>query len=115
MLYQASEQADVVFVLLNTDSSIRSYKGPKRPIQSLEVRLMMVAAIEMVDFVSWFSEPNPIALLEKMHPDVHVNGSEYGKNCIEADTVKRGGGRLHIVDLVEGYSSSNLIEKIRHL
>lgn len=113
MIYQASKQGDVLFLLLNTDASIQSYKGPDRPICPLEVRLQHVAALEMVDFVSWFSEENPIAILDKVRPHVHVNGSEYGENCIEADIVKKHGGSLHIVQLVEGYSSTYILQKIR--
>lgn len=112
MIFDASMQADCLWILLNTDASIRGYKGPKRPINPLDVRLKNMAALEMVDFVSWFDDPNPIPTLERVRPDVHVNGSEYGEDCIEAPVVKKHGGRIHIVTLIPGYSSTNLIEKI---
>lgn len=115
MIYQASLQGDILFLLLNTDASIQSYKHPERPINPLQVRLQNIAALEMVDYVSWFEEVNPIAILEKIKPHVHVNGSEYGSNCIEAETVKKHGGIIHIVPLIPGYSSSDLIKKIRQL
>ncbi len=54
-------------------------------------------------------------MLEKVRPDVHVNGAEYGENCIEAETVKKHGGRVHIVQLVPGLSTSNIINKIKSL
>lgn len=115
MIYQAAKQADILLMLLNTDHSIQIYKSLKRPINPLETRLQQIAALEMVDYVSWFEEPDPRAVLEKIKPNVHVNGSEYGENCIEADVVKRHGGRIQIVQLIAGYSSTNLIEKIRAL
>jgi bifunctional ADP-heptose synthase (sugar kinase/adenylyltransferase) len=81
----------------------------------LEYRLQMMAALEMVDFVTWFDETDPIALLSKIKPHVHVNGAEYGEHCVEAETVKQGGGRLHIVTLVPGLSTSAIFEKIKTL
>ncbi|NGX26288.1 MAG: Bifunctional protein HldE [Chlamydiae bacterium] len=113
MIYQASLQADVLFVLLNTDASIQAYKNPNRPINPLDVRLKLIAALEMVDYVSWFAETDPSAILEKVRPHVHVNGGDYGKDCIEEQVVKKHGGTLHIIELIDGYSSTNIIEKIR--
>jgi len=113
MLAQASQTADILFVLLNSDLSIQTYKSPRRPIRSLQERLYHVAALEMVDFVSWFEETDPCAILEKIRPHVHVNGSDYGENCIEADVVKSYGGKIHIVELVPGYSTTKLMEKIK--
>lgn len=114
MIYQASLQGDILILLLNTDSSIQKYKDSKRPIHPLKVRIQQVAALEMVDFVTWFEETDPRAILKKISPDVHVNGSDYGENCIEAGVVKEGGGIIHVVDLVPGYSSSLIIETIKN-
>ncbi len=112
IIYQASLQADVLIVGLNTDESIQAYKSPLRPIVSLEYRKQMMAALEYVDYVTWFSETDPREMLKKIRPDVHVNGSEYGAHCIEADVVKESGGRIHIVSLVPGLSTSQIIKKI---
>lgn len=112
MLYEASCVADLLLVALNSDASIKRYKRPDRPIIPLEYRLELIAALGFVDFVSWFEEDDPRSLLKRLRPHVHVNGAEYGENCIEADTVKEGGGRLHIVSLVPGLSTSNIIKKI---
>lgn len=112
IIEEASLQGDCLIVALNSDASIKQYKGPSRPIVPLEGRLKMMAALQFVDYVTFFDEPNPIALLERIQPNVHVNGAEYGAECIESETVKRGGGRLHIVSLVPGLSTSKLIEKI---
>lgn len=113
MIHQASLQADRLFVLLNSDGSIQKYKGSHRPIVPLKYRLEMVAALEFVDFISWFEETDPRAVLEKVRPDVHVNGVEYGESCIEAETLKKIGARLHLVERIDTLSTSNLIEKIR--
>jgi len=115
MIHTAALQGDCLLMLLNSDSSIRQYKSPDRPIIALEYRLQMVAALEAVDAVSWFEETDPRAVLGRVRPDVHVNGAEYGPNCIEAEVVKQHGGRVHIVDLVPGLSTSKIIEKIQTL
>ncbi len=115
ILYEASQQADILLVALNTDASIKSYKSPSRPIIPLEERLQVIAALGFVDFVTWFDDTNPINLLEKVCPDIHVNGTEYGESCIEAETVKRCGGKIHIVELLPGLSTSDIIEKIKTL
>lgn len=113
ILYQASLQAEVFIVALNSDASIKQYKSPLRPIVPLEERRKMIAAISFVDYVTHFEETNPIAFLEKVSPDVHVNGAEYGEECFERDTVIKNGGRIHIVPLVEGLSTSAIIEKVK--
>lgn len=113
MLYQASLQANVFLVLLNTDASIQAYKSPDRPINPLEVRIQHMAALEFVDYVSYFEETDPIRVLDEVKPHVHCNGSEYGEDCIEAETVRKHGGCIHIVKLVDGYSTTNLIKRIQ--
>lgn len=115
IIHQASLQADCLLVALNSDASVRAYKGADRPIVPLSYRLEMMAALEFVDFVTWFDEANPCALLKKIRPDVHVNGAEYGENCVEASTVAALGARLHLVDRIPTLSTSSLIEKVRGL
>ncbi len=112
MIYQASRQADVLILALNTDRSIQQYKSPLRPIIPLEYRLRMMAALEMVDFVTWFDETDPRQILSRIKPDVHVNGAEYGEDCIEAETVRSFGGKIHIVSLIPGLSTSQIIKKV---
>lgn len=115
MIYEASRVADILIVALNTDNSIKQYKSPLRPIIPLEYRLQMMAAMEFVDYVTWFEETDPRKLLEVIKPDIHVNGSEYGENCIEAEVVKRHGGKVHIVNLVPGLSTSAILKKVAAL
>lgn len=113
MIFEAAKAADVLIVALNTDRSIKEYKSPTRPIIPLEERMQMMAALEFVDYVTWFDETDPRKILARIKPDVHVNGAEYGENCIEAETVKQNGGRIKIVTLVPGLSTSQIIQKIR--
>jgi rfaE bifunctional protein nucleotidyltransferase chain/domain len=113
IIYEASKQADRLIVALNSDRSIQQYKSEKRPIIPLAYRLEMMAALSFVDFVTWFDETDPRLLLSKIKPDVHVNGSEYGANCIEAEVVKTYGGKLHLVDRIPSLATSNIIEKIK--
>lgn len=113
ILHEAKKQADKLLVALNSDSSIRQYKGPSKPIITLTDRLSMMAALECVDYVTWFDETDPRALLEILRPDVHVNGVEYGPDCIEAPVVRNHGGRVHLVDRIPGLATSAIIAKIR--
>lgn len=112
IIFEASQVADVLIVALNTDRSIQQYKSPKRPIIPLEYRAQMMAALGFVDYVTWFDETDPRRILGEIKPDVHVNGAEYGENCIEAPIVKQHGGRVHIVQLVPGLSTSQILKKI---
>lgn len=112
MIYEASQQADLLVVALNSDDSIRGYKNPNRPIIPLRERQKMVAALAFVDYVTSFDEADPRSLLEKVRPDVHVNGAEYGEECIEAEVVRKHGGRIHIVELIPGLSTSNIVDRI---
>jgi rfaE bifunctional protein nucleotidyltransferase chain/domain len=114
ILYFASQQADTLIVALNSDASIQKYKSPTRPIISLSYRMQMMAALEFVDFVTFFEETDPIALLEKIRPHVHINGSDWGENCIEADTVKKW-GRLSIFPHIPGLSTSSILKKAQEV
>ena len=115
IIHEASRQADVLLVALNSDASIKRYKSASRPIIGLEHRLQMMAALEFVKAVTWFEEDDPRAFLEIVQPDVHVNGADWGANCIEAETVKKYGGRLHVAPLVPGLSTSKILDTIREM
>ena len=77
MLFEASKVADILLVLVNSDASVRSYKSKNRPIIPLQQRMEMLSAIAFVDFVSFFDESDPRAILERVRPNWHVNGAEY--------------------------------------
>jgi rfaE bifunctional protein nucleotidyltransferase chain/domain len=118
-LQEAKSQGDVLIVGLNSDKSVRLWKRhigyadwEKRPINAEESRAEILAGLESVDYVTIFDEVDCISFVESIKPDVHVNGSEYGEDCIEAATVKKYGGRLHIVRIHQGFSTSDLIKRI---
>lgn len=113
ILNEARQQGDVLIVGLNSDASVRLHKGAARPIVAERQRAEMLLALRAVDYVHVFNEADPVAFLQELSPDVHVNGSEYGENCIESDTVRRGGGRIHIVNRIPNLSTSGLVEKLR--
>lgn len=113
MLFEASKQADILIVALNSDRSIKAYKNPKRPIIPLQMRMEMLSSIAFVDYITWFDETDPRRLLETVKPDVHVNGAEYGLNCIESEVVYTHGGRLHLVERIPSLSTSAIITTIQ--
>jgi rfaE bifunctional protein nucleotidyltransferase chain/domain len=113
ILYEASKVADILIVALNSDASIKGYKGPKRPIISLDYRIQLISALSFVDFVTWFDESDPRELIKTIRPDIHVNGAEYGSNCIEADVLSEIGGKLHLVDRIPGLATSHIVERIK--
>jgi D-beta-D-heptose 7-phosphate kinase/D-beta-D-heptose 1-phosphate adenosyltransferase len=112
ILNEARKQGDVLIVGLNSDRSVRSYKGPDRPVIPERQRAEMLLALRVVDYVHIFDEPDPRAFLSEINPDVHVNGAEYTENCIERETVRNGGGRLHLVDRIPGLSTSELLARL---
>ena len=112
ILFEASRVADVLIVAVNSDRSVKAYKSPHRPIISLPYRIELLTALAFVDYVTWFDETNPIRTLERIKPDVHVNGAEYGENCIESAVVRKY-GRLHLVDRIGGLATSEIIQTIR--
>ncbi len=113
IIFEASLVADVLILALNSDASIQRYKRPDRPIIPLQERLAMIASLSCVDYVTWFEETDPREILKRIRPDVHVNGAEYGAECIEASVVRQGGGRLHLVARIPSLSTTEIIEKIR--
>ena len=111
-LFESKKQGDILIIGVNSDSSVKGYKGPKRPINPQEWRVRTLAALQCVDYVFTFDEPVPMPWLEKIQPDIHTNGSEYGTECIEAQTLKKIGARLHLLPMVEGVKTTALIDKI---
>ena len=113
ILKEARRQGDILIVGINSDTSVRQNKGPGRPFIGEADRAALLLAVRHVDYVHIFDEPTPVAFLEQIRPDVHVNGSEYGADCIEAPTVRAHGGRLHLVDRLPGLSTSELVDRMR--
>ncbi len=115
ILREAKKRCDVLIVLLNSDESIQRYKSLDRPIIPLKYRLELMASIGCVDYVSSFGEDDPRKILTLIKPDVHINGAEYGSSCIEAETVGKYGGHIHLVNRIEGLSTTQIIDKIKKL
>ncbi len=112
IIFEASKLADVLIVALNTDESIKKYKSESRPFIPLKYRLELISALEFVDYVTYFSETDPRTILSKIKPDIHVNGAEYGDDCIEKQVVLSCGGKIVLIDRIDGLSTSELITKV---
>ncbi len=113
-LQEARAQADVLVVGVNSDASVQGLKGKTRPVQSLPARATVLAALQAVDFVAVFDDETPLALIERVRPDVLVKGQDYRKEeVVGADFVESYGGRVHLAALHQGYSTTRLIEQMR--
>ena len=110
-LEEAKQQGDILFVLLNSDCSVRSYKGPNHPINSEKERAGILSAVKYVDHIVIFNEINPKNILKKIKPDIHCNGSDWGKNCVERAVVEECGGKVHVLSWHKGFSTSGLVQK----
>lgn len=110
LLRQARALGDVLVVCLNSDRSVRELKGEGRPVVSEEDRAKVLRALEPVDDVVIFDEPDPRAVLDRLAPDVWVKGGDYsGAELPEADVVARHGGEVVYIPTVHGYSTTRLV------
>jgi D-glycero-beta-D-manno-heptose 1-phosphate adenylyltransferase len=107
---------DVLVVGLNTDASVKRLKGPERPVNDENFRLWMMASLELVDAVTVFDEPTPKELVTVLQPDVIVKGGDYTPDqVVGASEVLARGGEVKIIPIVQGYSTTSLIDTIRKL
>ena len=110
LIRQAAAACDRLIVALNSDASVRRLKGPSRPVQSEEARALVMAALKGVAMVTIFDEDTPREIIEALRPDLLVKGSDYTiENVVGADFVQARGGKVLLVDLVAGQSTSKLI------
>jgi len=101
---------------LNTDASVQRLKGPERPLVNEYARARVMAAFEFVDAVILFDEPTPLELITFLIPDILVKGDDYTiENIVGADVVIAHGGVVKTISLVNGYSTTNLVNKIKQL
>jgi len=113
-LESARQEGDILVVGVNDDSSVRTLKGPGRPILDENARAFLVAALRGVDYVVLFSESNVEALLEELRPDVHAKGTDYTAETVpERATAARLGIRVAIVGDPKDHSTRSLFETIR--
>jgi len=108
----ARRQGDVLVVALNSDASVRRYKGEKRPIVDERSRARMMAALECVDYVTWFDEDEPKELIGELQPDVLVKAEDWAHYVSGREIVEARGGKVVLAPMVEGISTTKLIEKI---
>ena len=109
-LLAAKQEGDLLVVGLNSDSSVKALKGPSRPINCQDERATMLAALECVVIVVIFEEQTPLALIEKLRPDVHVKGGDYKEEDLpEAAVIKSFGGKIVLAKLIPGRSTTKLI------
>jgi D-beta-D-heptose 7-phosphate kinase/D-beta-D-heptose 1-phosphate adenosyltransferase len=112
-LTRARSLGDLLVVGLNTDRSVQRLKGPGRPLNGQEDRARVLAALEMVDYVCPFDENTPAELIAEVSPEVLVKGGDYGPDQIVGrDTVQAAGGKVVVIPLAEGYSTSGIIGRI---
>ncbi len=99
---------------LNTDESVRRLKGPARPVNTLEQRAQVMAAIRWVDCVVSFAEDTPLEIITTLMPEVLVKGADYAvSDVVGADVVQAAGGRVILADLVAGQSTTRIIGRAR--
>ena len=112
-LEKARSFGDCLVLGLNSDSSVKANKGPSRPINSENDRVKVVGALKAVDYVVLFGEQTAEALIAKVKPDVYVKGGDYTLDTLpEAKIVQSYGGQVEFVQMVEGRSTTRIIDKI---
>ncbi len=115
LLEKAKALGSILVVGLNSDASVRALgKGDDRPLRRQQDRARVLAALESVDYIAIFEEPTPLALIEQVCPDVLVKGGDWAeKGVVGQEFVQRRGGRVELVELVEGFSTTAELERIR--
>ncbi|MGC1454271.1 MAG: D-glycero-beta-D-manno-heptose 1-phosphate adenylyltransferase [Nitrospirota bacterium] len=112
-LAKARSFGDLLIVAVNSDASVRGIKGDKRPINAEAERMETLAALENVDYVVLFNEPDPSRIIGELQPDVLVKGGDWPvEKIIGRDIVEARGGKVVSVGYIEGASTTGIIEKI---
>ena len=112
-LAKAKDLGDILIIGLNTDLSISTIKGNSRPIQDQESRAIILASMQFVDAIVYFSDPTPYELIKAIKPDVLVKGADYKpEEIVGYDIVKANKGEIITLTYLEGYSTTNIITKI---
>lgn len=112
-LSKARKLGDVLIVGLNSDSSVRSIKGPSRPVNNQRDRATVLAAMHFIDHIIIFSDPTPARLIRLIRPDVLVKGADWKiADIVGADLVLSYGGKVSRIPYIKGYSTSSVLKKI---
>jgi rfaE bifunctional protein nucleotidyltransferase chain/domain len=113
-LTEAASHADILIVGLNADASIKGLKGPNRPVNDENARALLIASLVMVDAVVLFSDPTPLQLILQIQPDFLVKGGDYKiEDIVGAKEVVSRGGKVIINPIVDGFSTTSIINKIQ--
>lgn len=113
-LSRARDLGDLLIVGLNSDASVRRLKGDSRPVSNETSRARVLASFAFVDYVVVFEDDTPLKLIENIVPDILVKGGDYNReNVVGADFVEQHGGRLELLSLVPGESTTRLVERIK--
>ena len=116
LLREAKACGDLLIAGLNSDQSVKQIKGPTRPVLPELDRSELLAAMEMVDYVVLFDEPDPYELVSAIRPDVLVKGGDWSnEKIIGAGLVKEAGGRVAVIPYIKGFSTTEIIERIKNL
>ena len=112
-LTDARSYGDLLVVALNDDASVRQLKGPGRPILTLDERVALVSALECVDYVVTFGEPDVSTIIAALQPDVHAKGTDYTEETVpERDQVARHGGDVRIAGDPKDHSTKDILTRI---
>lgn len=115
-LSEAAAEADFLVVGVNSDASTKKLKGPDRPVNDEQSRALILASLAIVDAVILFEEDTPLELIKALKPDVIVKGGDYTiEQIVGAEEVLAYGGKVVINPIVQGFSTTGLIDKIRKL
>ncbi|MBQ4440542.1 MAG: D-glycero-beta-D-manno-heptose 1-phosphate adenylyltransferase [Bacteroidales bacterium] len=113
-LAKARQMGDLLVVGLNSDESVRRLKGAERPVNDEHSRALLLAALEAVDYVTIFEEDTPYNLICQVKPDILVKGGDYVlDNIVGADFVRQHGGQVCTIPLVEGFSTTSIIDHLK--
>jgi len=113
ILRQARKLGDAVVVAINSDASVARIKGPNRPIIPEHERAELLDGFEMVDFVCLFDEDTPLDVILKIRPDVLVKGADWRNNIVGQDEVEGWAGKVVVLPLMEGCSTTGIVERVR--
>lgn len=115
ILSKASDLGDKLIIGLNSDKSVKSIKGPSRPIQDEYSRALILSSFSFVDLVIFFSEDTPYNLIKTVKPDVLVKGGDYrAEDIVGYDIVSENNGKVVTIDFVEGFSTTRIINKMKN-
>ena len=114
LLREAKALGALLIVAVNSDSSVRQLKGPARPVIAETERAELIAALEMVDYVTLFDELDPYRQIEEIRPDILVKGGDWKEEeIIGGDIVERSGGKVAVIPYLKGFSTTQIIDRLR--